>query len=456
MRYLFALLLLFASVQVAVAATNNDLDALSALKQITRLKITRAAVPFANSSVITDNDDARNLVDDFRVSSIAEMQNAGLNTAALSVQPWSDSYWPTVDGSIATRYADPAYKNSDDWAKNYNYLFPRIGQAKMDKLSPAEKYDMLVGDRNFTLTRAALEMGREYYNYNGKVDTWIGICHGWAPASFMEPRPKKTIKAITSDGYYVEFRPSDLKALASLLWANGSMSVRYIGGRCTEAKPRIDSRGRALNPDCLDTNPGTWHMAVVNQLGISHRSLIMDTDLSAEVWNQPLLSYHYSLFNPQTMRQTDSLQEARIDVSRFSNDRYRDVRSSQTRYIVGVIMDLSYISETRPSLATTDGPQNDSIEKQRYTYDLELDANNNIIGGEWYDAKHPDFLWTPLPNYGVNTVGDDYLYRTGDTSYWSSVQSAPMPQIWQQAALESSQRTQPLAHIVESLLRAAQ
>ena len=34
----------------------------------------------------------------------------------------------------------------------------------------------------------------------------------------------------------------------------------------------------------------------------------------------------------------------------------------------------------------------------RYTYILELDADRNVIGGEWYGAstqKHPDFLWSP-------------------------------------------------------------
>lgn len=33
-----------------------------------------------------------------------------------------------------------------------------------------------------------------------------------------------------------------------------------------------------------------------------------------------------------------------------------------------------------------------------YTYILELDSNDNIIGGEWYDSSstnHPDFLWVP-------------------------------------------------------------
>jgi hypothetical protein len=38
---------------------------------------------------------------------------------------------------------------------------------------------------------------------------------------------------------------------------------------------------------------------------------------------------------------------------------------------------------------------------------LELDANNNIIGGEWIgksNTNHPDFLWFPVTTPSLNTV----------------------------------------------------
>ena len=32
--------------------------------------------------------------------------------------------------------------------------------------------------------------------------------------------------------------------------------------------------GRILDPECFKVNPGTFHLAVVNQLGIAGRSLV--------------------------------------------------------------------------------------------------------------------------------------------------------------------------------------
>jgi hypothetical protein len=40
----------------------------------------------------------------------------------------------------------------------------------------------------FTLTQANAEGGRYYYENYGNVEAWMGICHGWAPASYMMKR----------------------------------------------------------------------------------------------------------------------------------------------------------------------------------------------------------------------------------------------------------------------------
>ena len=58
-------------------------------------------------------------------------------------------------------------------------------------LSPSEKYDLLVGDKNFTLTKAMWNEGLGYYNRNGSVERWMGICHGWAIAAYMYPRQQR-------------------------------------------------------------------------------------------------------------------------------------------------------------------------------------------------------------------------------------------------------------------------
>jgi hypothetical protein len=44
-----------------------------------------------------------------------------------------------------------------------------------------------------------IQAGAEYAERDGTVPSWFGICHGRAPASFMEKRPFKSVKAKGAD-----------------------------------------------------------------------------------------------------------------------------------------------------------------------------------------------------------------------------------------------------------------
>src|SRR6185436_9002354 len=89
------------------------------------------------------------------------------------------------------------------------------------------------------------------------------------------------------------FYPSDLKGLASLLWATTDPPSRGVGGRCEDTNPKKDRNGRVISPACFDSNPGTWHLAVVNQIGVAKRSMVIDATYDFEVWNQPVYGYRY-------------------------------------------------------------------------------------------------------------------------------------------------------------------
>jgi hypothetical protein len=397
------------------------------------------------------NDDPSSLVDQVSYTSLSEMDRANLTTSYLRTSPWSDDYWPIVTGVIAKRYADDNFPGSSDWAVNANYI-TRRSSCSLKDLSPAEKYDLLVGDSNWTLTHAMLAEGRGYYNSNnGKVEPWMGICHGWAPAAYMVPRPSQIIKMTGANGQVIPFYPSDIKALASLLWAKASPSVKFIGGRCNEKSPTEDQYGRVLSQNCFDTNPGTWHLAIVNQIGSSGRSFVFDATYDYEVWNQPVLGYEYSYFNPSTRTAARSLNEAMIDRRHFRNDVYSKHRSSNAAYVVGVAMKVVYIAETSPKHSKSDGPEKDKRVAVKYFYDLELDRNGNIVGGEWYQRNHPDFLFTPSPNAQAVSIGDEALNRA---ERWSG--QGPMPLSWRRAAVRSSSGGQPLAKVVNTLATLSQ
>lgn len=359
-------------------------------------------------AAIRGNDNPANLVDNYTavIKNIHEIDEKNLTSASLSEQPWSDTYWPLYKGALSDRYEDPLL--ADAWPQDFGerYKFATVDHLpseyiennKTAFLSPAEKYDMLVGDENFTLTDKMWKSGKGYFDRNGSVETWMGLCHGWAPAAYMLSRPEKTLDLATPSGETVTFYPSDIKALGTLLWSNASPRVRFIGGRCNIKNPETDENGRIIEQQCFDTNPGSWHQSVVNQIGVSKRSFILDATYDYQVWNQPVIKYSYQYFNPETGETFSTAKDAIIKLASYSKDKFSSHRSSSTDSVVGIQMRMTYLVETEASHRRTDSPRFDAKTSVTYRYDLELDEIGNIIGGEWYTNRHPDFLWTPAPD----------------------------------------------------------
>ena len=346
-------------------------------------------------------------------------------TGKLTYKPWSAFYWPVGTGGISMRYSDPdfyellAEENSKDEGVSYekaiNYykqpadflgLQPFIAnqhQKLLDMYSPAEKYDLLVGSKNFKLTNSVKEQGRKYMDENGSVEMWMGICHGWAVAAYASPRPAKSIAVQASDGKTtVNFYPDDLRALVSSKWAsNSSWDALFIGGRCNVSKHHEDNdakqlnvdekTGRVLDAECFDTNPGTWHTVITNKIGRYNESFIMDATFDAEVWNQPVYSYAVQYYHPHT-EEAGTLAKSIMPIDEQWQDTFAAFRNNKkAKKIVVVKMKVTYVVETDPKQGE---PYPDILETVTYWYDLELDEQNNIVGGEWYSNHHPDFLWT--------------------------------------------------------------
>lgn len=401
-------------------------------------------------------DSPEHIVDELKYEKLADIEEANLLSARLSETPWSDDYWPLYTGGIARRYSVSQFdefNESDDWKKNYDHFIESTNSTSIDDLSPAEKYDLLMGDSTRALTKAMWDEGRTFYNSMGSVERWMGYCHGWAPAAYMMARPSNAVEVIAADGITkIKFFPADIKALATLLWAKAPGEVRSAGGRCSARTPDHDTNGRITDKKCFDTNPSTWHLAVVNQLGVSKRSLVIDATYDYQVWNQPLYSYSYSYYNVLTGKKSPTLADAIVQRSDYTNDPFKDYRPSRAAQIVGITMDITYVSETPPTHAERDAPSRDVTTAVTYSYDLELDRTGRVIGGEWHSNPHPDFLWTPVPNAKAMTSGDYYLET--DQNKWNG--RSPVPVLWQKVSRITATRGQPLARIVETLISLSQ
>jgi len=399
---------------------------------------------------------------------LEEFDAQGLQKAELPQAPWSGSYWPIYQGILASRYASrPFIDLRPDWKAYYDFtrastlatVLASGSEVDLDSLSPAEKYDLLIGQPDAAnpegfLTPAMWEEGKMYYDRYGKVEPWMGICHGWAPAAFMVPRPRHSVVArgVPERAGQVKFYPVDTKGLISLLWAKGASEMHFFGGRCNNKAPSTDPEtGRVTDPECFDINPGFWHVSLMNQLGLAKRSMIIDVSFDYEVWNQPLKAYRYRYFHPQTGEMSDTVQAAIVKKADFSKDKFRKFRSERAAAYVGVQMDLTYVSETWNFQSESDDESGDAYRTLSYLYDLELDAEGNIIGGEWYRNEHPDFAWLPLAGTRAVSSGDSQA----PSAEWDPSRDQ-VPAFWRDIAIATARvNGEPLAVIVEPLAAAA-
>lgn len=81
---------------------------------------------------------------------------------------------------------------------------------------------------------------------------------------------------------------------------------------------------------------------------------------------------------------------------------------------VEIRMTTEWLTEQHASTDRTDTRISQFTRSDRYHYLLEIDAEGNVVGGEWLDssiAAHPDFVWLPVRARGGNPHLDADLIR---------------------------------------------
>ena len=390
----------------------------------------------------------------------ASIDSRSLQSGRIDGEAWTGSTWPMYLGHTAQRYELSAARNASSWLRAWNYVTAAgrtffeiaVGPSSLarDKLSPAEKYDLLIGRakefREGNLSKREWERGAARQRELGTVPKWFGYCHGWAAASVMMKRPTGVAEIAGLDGHQeVKFFPADIKALQAELWANALPRVRFIGGRCDVADPEVDDIGRIVDEKCFNPNPAIFYLALVNHVSGKGRALLIDATYDEEVWNQPVIAYALRYFNPETGRASAAASASTIPLAAYSRDKFRRYRSAAAAQVVGVAIEIEYRASGSQRAAPTDAPANDRTGKATYLMDLELDARGKLVGGEWYQARHPDFLWSPVKDARAISA-----FESSATGTWTSGQ--PVPESWARAARGAAAHGQPLAKIVDRLL----
>jgi len=274
--------------------------------------------------------------------------------------PWSDTYWPNNESGIAHRW------NSKE-PKDFTYIPPsrtevaRMTLEQMAELSPAEKYDLFLGDYSYKTVRAVRA------RTSPEAEDWNGICNGWAQAAIFHREPAP-VTLTNPDGIAVPFGSSDVKGLLSYFYAKRKPSTVIQLGR------RAGSFSRIFNPGAYkDVNAGAFHIVVTNQIGIKKIAFIGDLDSGTKVWNYPIYAYTSMVLAQGGPAETSApgtvhrlMVETTVQVSSDEEDPQWDPIMGTDKF--------TFIEDT-------------------YRYWLELDGLGNIIGGEWRNNNHPDYLW---------------------------------------------------------------
>lgn len=386
------------------------------------------------------------------------IENLGLMRASLRIKPWSDTFWPDLQGSIAWDYANGqrGIYGLFGWRHTRAALMGRVEARRdirsltpgqIDAMSPAEKYDLLLGDDEWTLSRSVVASVDKLHQED-MLALWSGVCHGWSPASLSMPRPVHSFTVNTPSGHPVTFYPADVRALESYLWANSRAQgdVKVKGEQCYSGA-RENRNGRLLDPACFDVNPAFFHLLMVNQLGLKQKGFVMDRSYRGEVQNQPVFAYALSYYdaNDREAKPGATLREAKRAFSRW--DPYKEFRSPEAVALVGVDAVVAYRKEIQPKQRASASSRDDESGTMRIRYDLELDADDNIVGGEWRDLivlgapawhkqveyVHPDIVWLVPDDVAPWTYADADIQAV----HWDG-RNGVAPSEWRQAARKAA------------------
>jgi len=160
---------------------------------------------------------------------------------------------------------------------------------------------------------------------------------------------------------------------------------------------------------CRDTNPMTLHIALKGLINDQQVGFVIDKTRTAQVWNQPVHKWEMTHVPIKKNDAVGTLVDGGTPVAIAEvDDLFKDYRAPKTAFLVQMKVKISYGAENGPKLSY-DAPD-EAVESDTILYTLELDAQQNLVGGEWgliptsenskesslasgRSGTAPDFLW---------------------------------------------------------------
>jgi hypothetical protein len=326
---------------------------------------------------------------------------------------WSETYWPSNLGGIAYRWNHPD-------PKPFRYKFYHkeelkvMSEEELSWLSPAELYDIAMGDYKYSLTKKVLK------KYSSQDLWWEGICDGWSLASSHYPEPD--VNVITNkDGIKVTFGSSDVKGLMSMHDAFNSKGLYARVGRKCNVRGKVQDEASiqdgnigfpqenyAKKPECADVNAGAFHVVIASMIGLNSKGFVADVDRFNDVWNQPITGYESTVIGNVVLTPMDREN----NIYQKIHLKTKMIYSEELNFFDPVLKEMVGIVSKNPVTGTS----SQLFDFKDYDYILELNKDGEITGGEWLSETRPDILWMKLKDEKFNSSvlpleGLNQIYR---------------------------------------------
>ncbi|MBQ48928.1 MAG: hypothetical protein CMP10_16180 [Zetaproteobacteria bacterium] len=236
----------------------------------------------------------------------------------------------------------------------------------------------------------------EVKNHTSNESDWYGHCNGFAANVSRHQDPARSVVRPKgcSGNACVTFTPAHIRALLAEIYMS-TLARNLSGERCEESSPTDNPANRAdpTSMDaCVDVNPASFHLSLVNWIGVQGQVLIFDYDRKRPVWNFPLYAYRYSSTN---VASATAAMNATGRSGSYNTWIYNPLAVKFSR----IRMEVDYAKALGSPTSNNSGDSETDKGTKVYEYILAMDTQDNIIGGEWINNSkqdHPDFLWFPF------------------------------------------------------------
>jgi len=379
-----------------------------------------------------------------------QMRTAGVEY--LKTAPWAMPRMAYKTGMLATRPLDPKFMDLATVEEKYQYFRandlhsviregdPAKRQRLIFYLSPAEKYDLVVGDLEANFTHAIWNEVRRQFA-KGEVPSWFGLCDGSSSASILFGEPEKSVRVKSRlAGIEVEFSVGDIKSLlAYMMTTYVSRDLPIFGKRCYIERPD-PARG-----ECFGLNPASLHQILLQMSEDPGRFpyMIVDRSSNAAIWNSALLSASFSYYHPGSGRAVSyEAVDHIVEAGAYAPPAGSPGWARGTRFLLFVGTTLR-MADTRTQVGYLAKGKMKEIDYS-FRYILELSDRLEVIGGEWLTQEHPSFIWALTRDYQPRSVGD---IATSAINW----EGTAIPETAMAAVLSSSRGAQPLFRIVNAI-----